>query len=172
METVLENAGFESEFRKWIIIAVVQVNGKPSEVFAIELSVRYGCPLSPLLYVPALEPFLRRLRNKKANPALSGVPFGGRVKTKASAYADDITVFVSRHLSILAMKKSVEKFEVAGAKINFDKGEGLRLGACRGGVPLPWPFCWNYGSVRIGVWFGPGLQLERNCLEGFEGDWP
>ena len=55
---------------------------------------------------------------------------------------------------------------MAGAKVNFDKSEGLRLGAWRGGVPLPGPFRWSYGPVRIlGAWFGLGLQLERNWLE-------
>ncbi len=44
-----------------------------------------------------------------------------------SAYADDITVFVSIRLDILAVKKAVERYEkVAGAKVNFDKSEGLR----------------------------------------------
>ena len=61
LATVLEIAGFEPEFRKWISIlynpqAVVQVNGKCSRDFAIERSVRQGYPLSHLLYVLALEP--------------------------------------------------------------------------------------------------------------------
>ena len=60
----LATAGFKPEFRKWISIlyhnpqAVVQVNGRRSGAFAIEQSVRQGCPLSPLLYVLALEPLL------------------------------------------------------------------------------------------------------------------
>ena len=48
---------------------------------------------------------------------------------RVSAFADDITVFVSRRLDI----KAVKKYErIAGAKVNFDKSEGLRLGAWRG----------------------------------------
>ena len=36
----------------------------------------------------------------------------------------------------------------------------------RGCVPLPGLFRWSDGPIRIlGVWFGPGLQLERNWLE-------
>ena len=62
---VLETAGFKPEFS--ILYhnpqAVVQVNGKCSKAFVIERSVRQGCPLSPLLYVLALEPLLRRLRD-------------------------------------------------------------------------------------------------------------
>ena len=48
---------------------------------------------------------------------------------KVSEYADDITIFVSRHFDIKAERKAVMRYEeVARAKINFDKSEGLRLG--------------------------------------------
>ena len=62
------------------------------------------------------------------------------------------------------MKKAVERYEeIAGVKINFDKSEGLRFGAWRGGVLLSGPFQWSDGPFRIlGVWFGPRPQLERN----------
>ena len=52
---------------------------------------------------------------------------------------------------------------MAGAKVNFDKSESLRLGAWKKGGLLPGPFCWSNGPVRIlGVLFGPDFQLERN----------
>ena len=65
------------------------------------------------------------------------------------------------------MKKAVNEYgRIAGAKVNFDKSEGLRLGAWRGSVTLPGPFRWSDGPVRIlGVWFGPDLQLEQNWSE-------
>ena len=113
LATVLETARFQPEFRRWISMmyhnpqAVVQVNRRRSEVFAIERSVRQGCPLSPLLYVLALEPLLRRLRDRTTTPALRGVPFAGPLSVRVSAFADDITVFVSRRLDIKAVKKAV-----------------------------------------------------------------
>ena len=85
--------------------AVVQVNGRRSGAFAIERSVRQGCPLSPLLYVLALEPLLRRLRDEGTSPALRGVPFAGRLTARVSTFADDIIVFVSRRLDIEAVKE-------------------------------------------------------------------
>ena len=120
--------------------------------------------MSLLLYVLDLEPLLRRLREEEATPAVRRVSFAGRIRALVSAYAADTTVFVSRRLDILAEKKAIEKYEeVAGAKINFDKSEGLRLGAWREAVPLPGPFHWSNRPVRIlGVWFGLDLQLERN----------
>ena len=65
------------------------------------------------------------------------------------------------------MKKAVGEYErIAGAKVNFDKSEGLRLDVCWGCDTLPGPFRWSDGPVRIlEVWFGPDLQLDRNWSE-------
>ena len=77
-----------------------------------------------------MEPLLRRLSDEGTNPPLRGVPFAGPLTARVSAFADDITVFVSRRLDIKAVKKAVGEYErIAGAKVNFDKSEGLRLGA-------------------------------------------
>ena len=116
----------------------MQVNGRHSRAFAIERSVRQGCPLSPLLYVLALEPLLHRLRDEGTNSALRGVPFADPLTARVSTFADDITVFVSRRLDFKAVRKAVGTYEwIAGAKVNFDKSEGLRLGAWRGSDTLP-----------------------------------
>ena len=155
--------------------AIVQGNGKRSRAFAIERLVRQGC--SGLL---ALEPLLRKLRDEETSPALRSIHFADPLSAKVSAYVDNITVFMPHRLAIKAVKKAVARYEQrAGAKVNFDKSEGLRLGSWRGSVPLPGPFCWSDGSDRIlDVWFGSGLQLDRNWSEvqtqvdvpGFEGN--
>ena len=91
-------------------------------MIAIERSVRQGCPLSPLLYVLALEPLLRRLRDEGTSPALRGIPFAGRLAARVSAFADDVTIFASRRLDIEAVKEAVvENERIAGDKVNFDK---------------------------------------------------
>ena len=107
------------------------------------------------------------LRDRTTNPALLGVLFAGPLTARVSAFADDITVFVSCRLDIKAVKKAVSEYErIAGAKVNFDESEGLRLGAWRGSSTLPGPFRWSDGPVRLlGVWFRPDLQLERNWSE-------
>ena len=57
---------------------------------------------------------------------MRGIPFAGPLSEKVSAYAYDITIFVSLRLDIKAVKKSVARHEqVAETKINFDKSEGL-----------------------------------------------
>ena len=133
------------------------MNGKHSRAFAIERSVWLGCSLSPLLHVLALDPLLRRLSDEGTNPALRGVPFAGLLTARVSAFADGITVFVSSRLDIKAVKKVVGEYErIAGAKVNFDKSEGLRLGAWRGSDTLPGPFLWVMGlSASSGCGSGP-----------------
>ena len=165
--------------------AVVQVNGRRSRAFAIERSVRQGNPLSFLLYVLALEPLLRRLRDEGGNPALRDAPFAGPLTTRVSAFADNITVFVFCRLDIKAVKKAVAEYEwISGVKVNFDKSESLRFGAWRGSDTLPELFRRSDGPVHIlRVWFGPDLQLERICSDmqakvdaqvepGFQGGFP
>ena len=72
LEAVLFAAGFGLHFRTWICLlytylgVMVEVNEVRSEPFTLTRSIRQGFPLSPMLYILALEPFLRKL---KANPA-------------------------------------------------------------------------------------------------------
>ena len=164
LASVLETVGFQPEFRRWISMmyhnpqAVVQVNGRHSRAFTTERSVRQGCLLPPLLYVLALEPLLHRLTDEGANPVLRGVSFAVPLTAMVSAFANDITVFVSRRLDIRAVKKTVGEYEqIAGAKVNFES-KSLRLGAWRGSDTLPRHFRWSDGHVHIlGVWFGPEI---------------
>ena len=156
LASVLETAGFKPEFCRWISImyhntqAVVQVN---------IISVQQGCPLSPFLYVLALEPLLCRLRDEVANPVLHSVTFAGPLTARVSAFTDDITVFVFLHLDIRAVKKAVTEYEqIVGAKVNFNKSKGLQLCAWRWSNTLPGPFRLSEGPDRIlGVWFRPEL---------------
>ena len=105
LATILETAEFRTEFCKWISmiyhnpLAVVQVSGKRSEAFVIKQSVLQGCP-----YLHFSMSLLWRLRDEGANPALRGFPFASRL----TAYANDITVFVSRRLDIKTVKKAVK----------------------------------------------------------------
>ena len=116
LASVLETAGFQPEFCRWFSMmyhnpqAVVQVNGRHSRAFAIKHSPLQGGPLSLLLYVLDLEPLFRRLRDEGANPALHSLPFDGPLTARVSAFADDITVFVSCRLDIKAVKKAVGEY--------------------------------------------------------------
>ena len=97
---------------------VVQVIRTHSGAFAIERLVRKSGPLSSLLYVIALEPFLWRLNNKKATPALGDIPFVGLLSANESStpmisLSSCPTVWTKK-----AVKKAVARYkQIAGAMI-------------------------------------------------------
>ena len=94
--------------------------------------------------------------------ALLRVHFAGHFRARVSTFVDDITFFVSICLDIEAVKKAVARYKgVAGAKVNLDRSEALRLGSWRGGVPQPGRFRWSGRPVcMLGMWFGPDLQIK------------
>ena len=108
--TASETVGFKPEFCKCISImylniqVVVQVKGKRSKALGIKSSVQQCCLLSPFLYALVLEPLLCKFRDENVSPALDVIPFAGPLSAKLSAYADDITVFVSSCQDIKTMK--------------------------------------------------------------------
>lgn len=100
--------------------SVVQVNGVRSALFAVSRSVRQGCPLSPLLYVLALEPFLRKLRTGETGLALRGIELPGGARARVSMFADDVTVCMSSHRDIFAVIKALKRYKkVTGAVVNL-----------------------------------------------------
>lgn len=74
---------------------------------------RQGCPLSPLLYVLTLEPFLATIQN-------SIDVKGAKILHKVAAYADDVLFYISEpRLSLPNLMKELGKFgELSNFKIN------------------------------------------------------
>ena len=91
------------------------------------------------------------------------IPFVGPLTAKVSAYADVIAVFVSHRLDIKAVKKAVARYEqIAGAKISFDKSEGLWLGAWRVAFPCQ---VLSAGGMDTSASSGCGLCLASYRIE-------
>lgn len=56
--------------------ASVMVNGVLSEPFQISNGMRQGCPLSPLIFILSLEPFLRHIRS---NADINGIKIKSKI---------------------------------------------------------------------------------------------
>lgn len=69
--------------------AAVFVNWARSEYFSLSNGTRQGCPLSPLMFVLTLEPFLCKLRS---DPLITGLQVSN-MEHKIAAYADDLLFF-------------------------------------------------------------------------------
>ena len=93
---VLERYGFPQNFVEIIKLlyaksqVAVKVNGTTSDFIEIQKGVKKGCPLSAALYVLAISPLLKRIKN---DSRIEGNFIHGTV-TKVSAYADDVTAFI------------------------------------------------------------------------------
>ena len=89
--TVLETAGFQLEFCRWISMMYHNGAGERKAFEGVH-DRAFGRAAPCLLYVQALEPLLRRFRDRGTNPALRGVPFAGPLTARVSGFADDIIV--------------------------------------------------------------------------------
>lgn len=69
------------------------VKGLLSQFFLLQRGVRQGCPLSPLLFILSLEPFLSHIRQ---NTSISGFLYSDQ-HFNLSAYAEDILLFISKN---------------------------------------------------------------------------
>jgi hypothetical protein len=82
---------------------------------------RQGCPLSILLFVVGLNPLLNALEMK-----LTDINIGIRgTKTTVIAYADDVTIVLSKPEDIPVVRETMKTYEEAsGATINIQKSKG------------------------------------------------
>ena len=116
----------------------------------MERSVRQGCPLSPLLYVLALEPLLRRLRDEGTCPPLRGIKLIGSVRAKISTVGGREIRKCSRCQVQLWQKR---RLSVGYLEVGLPPARAL---------PLGWPsrpHPWGVGGVW--VWKSGRVWLRR-----------
>ena len=156
-----QHFGFGSSILKWLNLfyccpeSCVLNNGWASDFFEIQKGVRQGCPLSPYLFVLAVEVLAKAIRENKS---IKGIFVNGK-EIKLSQYADDTTLILDgTKESLIASLKTLDDFyEVSGLKLNDKKTEAFWIGAnCNKdeisivGRNFKWPKC----KVKaLGVWF-------------------
>uniref|UniRef100_A0A803JP76 Reverse transcriptase domain-containing protein n=1 Tax=Xenopus tropicalis TaxID=8364 RepID=A0A803JP76_XENTR len=125
---VLSKYGIPGRFISWIKVlyegakSFPLINGWQGEDFEVGAGVRQGCPLSPLLYVFALDPFLRMLERK----GLEGVCVPGGQPLRFVAYADDVSVIVSKQAEVEVVTDCIRSYSGAsGSSVNREKSEAF-----------------------------------------------
>ena len=131
----LKHFNFGQNFIKWIELLYTDIssctinNNKTSQYFNIKRGVRQGDPLSPYLFIIAVELLARAI---KRSEDISGIHINVR-EIKMTQYADDLTIFLDKPESIPNLLDLLEIFgQCSGLRINKEKTEALALGSLKG----------------------------------------
>ena len=121
----LELFNFGASIRKWISVlynggeTAVMNAGYMTDYFQISRGVRQGCPLSPFLFILAVE--LLALKIRQAQDC-KGIPLPNHQEVKISQFADHTTLIMSDTNSLKFALQTVDNFgTVSGLKRNKKK---------------------------------------------------
>ena len=124
----LEAFNFGESFIRWVkvfysdISSCVMNNGFASQLFEIKRGVRQGDPLSPYLFIIALEILNISIRENKE---IIGIKVGNE-EIKLNVFADDLTTFVKNTRSFFSLKQVINNFGyISGLKLNEEKNRGI-----------------------------------------------
>ena len=163
---VLGAFNFGSDFIKWIKAfyckrsSYIINNGFLSDRLSMERGVFQGCPISPLLFLCAIEVLAISIRN---NADIEGIKIGAAEK-KVSLLADDTTCFLNGDPdSFTKLFEILNKFaSISGCKINLSKSEAIHIGALKGSTFYPFSndgLTWKTNSFRyLGVNFSLNVK--------------
>jgi hypothetical protein len=97
---VLQALGFGPRWREWVSILFrmtssrVLLNGQHGPTFSHMRGVRQGDPLSPMLFILAMDPLQRLLDMATTQGILSPLPLA-TTRWSTSMYADDAAIFIN-----------------------------------------------------------------------------
>lgn len=167
MNAILDKLNFGPVFKKWVNILYTSIsscvtnNGHTSNYFSLQRGVRQGDPLSPYLFILAVEVLAQKIRQ---NERIKGIRIGGD-ELKVLQYADDTTALIENVNSAKILLETVKEFGLySGLHINTDKTEAMWLGCNRESNSKPLGITWKPNGIKItGVYFSYN-QLEGNIL--------
>ncbi|XP_050211808.1 uncharacterized protein LOC126661967 [Mercurialis annua] len=102
----------------------VLVNGSPSDNFFMEKGVRQGDPISPLLFVIAIEDLRAIFSEATSRGLIDGIQIEGCInQVSLLQFADDTLVFIPYDLEkLMNLRRILHCFElISGLEINFQK---------------------------------------------------
>jgi mannosylglycoprotein endo-beta-mannosidase len=125
---LLEHRGFSNRWREWLTLiftsshSTVLLNGSEGTQINHARGLRQGDPLSPYLFILAIDTLHGILETATANGILSSVR-GRHAKLRLSLYADDAIIFINPvHDEVNALFGILERFGSAtGLKLNLNK---------------------------------------------------
>ena len=132
--------------------------------FKISRGVRQGCPLSPSLFILAVELLALKIRQ---SPQCKGIQIPGDQEVKISQFADDTTIITDNPESLKSHLRIIESFgNVSGLKLNEKKTKAMWLGTMKNSNSKVLSFKTTKDPIKV---FGTFLSYneEKNIEENF-----
>jgi hypothetical protein len=135
---VFQAFGFGPYALRWISLllegtcAIVRFGNGYSRTFAVDSGVAQGSPLSPLLFVAAVQPLAARLWHLQAAGRIDAIRLpDGKLAPPSHQHADDITLHTATaDGAARALDLAVDPFCAAsGSKLNRAKSKAITLGS-------------------------------------------
>ena len=170
----LEVFGFGSSLTRWIetfysnITSCIINNGTLSASFEINRGVRQGDPLSPYLFIIAMELLAVAIRSCSE---IDGIKIDEK-EFKMVQYADDLTAFVSDIRSAQYLFKLLDQFQkCSGLKVNYTKTEAMWIGSSRNNIETPLALKWRKTVKALGVHFSYNNEesVQKNFYDKLKG---
>jgi mannosylglycoprotein endo-beta-mannosidase len=175
---LLQNRGFPARFRNWVsaLFATsssrVILNGVAGLTIKHGRGLRQGDPLSPLLFVLAIDPLTSLLDKATQHGLLHKIRKRGAV-IRTSLYADDAALFVAPFKEDIQNIASILKSfgEVTGLCTNFQKSavvpircHQINLDDVLGGLPVEQAsFPFKYLGLPLSIW-----RLRKTDFQNLE----
>jgi len=167
---VLHYFNFGNDFINWMKSfytnrkSYIINNGFMSEAVNLDRGIFQGCPISPLLFLCAIEVLAIQIRN---NVKIKGFQVGD-VEKKVSLLADDTACFLQGDQeSFTALFDTLNKFSrFSGCRVNMKKSEAIHVGTLRGSDFRPFQddgLVWKENSFKY-----LGVQFSLNVKSLFE----
>ena len=165
---------FGPTFIQWIQALISQTEssinhyGWLSEPFSVQRGIRQGCPLSPLLFVLAVELLAIKIRSEKTIKGITIRANSNNVTIKIQQFADDTTLYLCDLEDLENTLRQFHNFaNISGLKISVTKSEVMWLGQNKHRDDKPFNLKWVKQTKILGIIFKsdkPANEIEENWL--------
>ena len=152
LDESLQAFNFGPQFRSLVsllykdISSAVLNNSETTDWFYPTRGVRQGCPISPYLFIIAVELLAISIRSNKD---IKGIQVFDR-EVKIGQLADDTTCFLSNIQSIETLLKVFDNFrDCSGLKVNIDKTKGKFIGQLKTNETTPYGLDWLQNEITL-----------------------
>ncbi|KAK3557275.1 hypothetical protein QTP70_026276 [Hemibagrus guttatus] len=142
--------------------SLVRIASCKSDLFPVQVGLRQGCPLSPVLFIVFMDRISRR------SQGLEGVQFGDH-RISSLIFADDVVLLASSGLDLQhALGHFAAECEAAGMRVSTSKSEAMVLDRKKvvctlqvGGEVLPQVEEFKYLGVLFMIEGRMDLEIDR-----------